>query len=82
MAVALQYDAGDTAPQVTALGRGELARRIVTIAEANGVPLVQDEALAKALIKIPLGSVIPEELYGAVAAILAHLYRLEQAAKR
>lgn len=82
IAVALQYEAGDTAPQVTALGRGELAKRIIAVAEQHGVPLVQDADLAKALIKVPLGFDIPEELYSSVAVILAYLYRLEQAAKR
>jgi flagellar biosynthesis protein len=82
MAVALQYEQGDSAPQVTAAGRGELARRIVAVAKENGVPLVQDEDLAKALLKVPLGFGIPAELYEAVAAILAYLYRLEGALKR
>lgn len=82
LAVALEYDAGDIAPQVTAQGRGEMARRIVALAKEHGVPLVQDEALARALLKVPLGTHIPEELYPAVAAILAYLYRLELGAKR
>ena len=82
IAIALQYEKGDAAPQVTALGRGELAKRIVALAKEHGVPLMQDEALANALIKVPLGFNIPEELYSTVAAILAYLYRLEWAAKR
>lgn len=82
LAVALEYEAGDVAPQVTAQGRGEMAKRIIALAKEHGVPLVQDETLAKALLKVPLGTHIPEELYPAVAAILGYLYRLELNAKR
>lgn len=78
IAAALQYDASLPAPQVVASGQGEVARRIIALAQAHGVPLMQDAALAKALSRLPLQAAIPEELYGAVAAILAYLYRLEQ----
>ncbi len=78
LAVALEYNADLPAPRVTASGRGEIAKRIIDLAEEHGVPLVQDPALAKALSRLPLGSEIPEELYGAVATILAYLYRLDR----
>ncbi len=82
LAVALQYNAELPAPRVAASGRGEVARRIIEIARENGVPLVQDTALARALSSVPLQASIPEELYGAVAAILAYLYRLDSEANR
>jgi flagellar biosynthesis protein len=77
IAVALEYNAEMPAPRVAASGRGEIARRIIAIAEEHGVPLVQDQALAKALANLPLQTEIPEELYSAVAAILTYLYRLD-----
>lgn len=74
VAVALQYDA-PTAPRVTAIGRGELAQKIIEAAEANGVPLSDNPALAEALSKIPLDQQIPEALYRAVAEVLSYILR-------
>jgi len=74
-AVALSYT-GEGAPQVTAKGRGELARRIVALAEKNGIPLKQDAELTALLAQVPLDREIPEELYVAVAEVIAFAYRL------
>lgn len=82
LAVALEYTTELSAPRVAASGQGEVARRIIEIAQQHGVPLVQDAALARALSYLPLQAHIPEELYGAVAAILAYLYRLESEVNR
>lgn len=74
-AVALSYG-GTGAPRVTAKGQGELARRIVALAERNGIPLRQDPELTALLARVPLDSEIPEELYVAVAEVIAFAYRL------
>ena len=74
VAVALKYDA-PTAPRVIAIGHGELAERIIETAEANGVPLSDNPALAEALSKIPLDQDIPESLYRAVAEVLSYILR-------
>ena len=56
------------------------ARRI---AEEHGVPIVEDPPLARALFKmVPLGADIPEDMYRAVAEVLAYVYRLEKSKKR
>lgn len=73
VAVALRYD-GDSAPQVTAKGRGALAEQIIKIAEENGVPMHNDAHLVKMLAQIPLGEEIPRELYVAVAEVLAFAF--------
>jgi flagellar biosynthesis protein FlhB len=72
LACALRYDEkdGDAAPVVVASGRGELAARIVQAAEAYGIPVLRDVPLARALIELEVGDVIPEALYEAVAEIL------------
>ena len=44
IAVALHYD-GESAPRVTAKGRGELAERILKAAEASDIPLQEDPEL-------------------------------------
>lgn len=78
-AVAVEYDQkNSSAPVVTAKGEGFVARRIVEIAQAADVPVVEDAALVSALLSLELGQEIPVELYEAVARILAWLYKLEK----
>jgi flagellar biosynthesis protein len=77
-AVALEYRSEDAAPAVTAKGEGFVARRIVEIAQAADVPVVEDAALVSALLSLELGQEIPVELCEAVARILSWLYRLEK----
>jgi flagellar biosynthesis protein len=75
LAIALNYD-GENAPRLTAKGRGELARRILDLAQAHQVPLHEDRELAALLAQIPLGDEIPEALYRAVAEVIAFAYLL------
>jgi type III secretion system FlhB-like substrate exporter len=75
-AVALRYTADLPAPMVVASGRGALAEAIARAARENGVAIVQDVHLADALISVDLGSLVPEELYAAVAEVLAFAMRL------
>jgi len=78
-AVAVEYDIKrNNAPVVTAKGEGFVARRIVEIAQAAEVPVVEDAALVSALLSLELGQEIPVELYEAVARILSWIYRLEK----
>ncbi|MDX2425161.1 MAG: EscU/YscU/HrcU family type III secretion system export apparatus switch protein [Cycloclasticus sp.] len=75
IAVALKYD-GDSAPTVTAKGRGDLALEIIELARENNVPLDTNPELVKLLSSIPLGDDIPEALYIAVAEVIAFAYLL------
>jgi flagellar biosynthesis protein len=75
IAVALHYD-GSNAPTVTAKGRDQLARRIMQVAQEHGVPLHEDEYLVQFLSTIELGDEIPENLYRAVAEVIAFAYYL------
>ncbi len=81
-AVALQYDADDHAPKVIATGAGELARRILALADEHNVPVSQNDTLVELLSQLDLHQEIPEEAYRAVAAILAFLYRADEEWKR
>ncbi len=78
-AVALAYDADqDQAPQVVAKGRGYLARKIKETAIQARVEIVENKQLAQALYFFcDIGDEVPEELYQAVAEILAYVYRLK-----
>jgi len=76
-AVALSYDGSRTAPEVVAKGKDLIAAQIKRIAEENDVPVIADPPLARALhSSVEIGQIIPEELYAAVARVLAFVYRL------
>lgn len=74
-AIALRYT-GTGAPQIAASGQGHVAERILALAEEAGVPIRRDPALTAALSTLELGTEIPEELYLAVAEVLAWAYAL------
>ena len=78
-AVALAYDAQkDQAPHVLAKGRDYLAKKIRETAQQANVEIVEDRQLAQALYFFcEIGDEVPEELYQAVAEILAYVYRLK-----
>jgi flagellar biosynthetic protein FlhB len=65
-------------PRVLAKGRDLLAAQIREEAQWAGVPIVENPPLARSLYRqVEQGHAIPYELYAAVAAILAWLYRRE-----
>jgi len=76
-AVALSFDfVSMEAPKVMAKGRNLLAEEIKAEARWAGVPIVENPPLARSLYRsVEVGKAIPVELYAAVAAILAYLYR-------
>jgi len=73
LAIALYYD-DENAPRVTAKGEGSIARQILSIAEEHNIPLEDDPELAALLAQIPLGDEIPNELYYAIAEVIAFAY--------
>lgn len=76
-AVALRYDpARDTAPRVVAKGKGPTAEQILKVARQNGVPVRDDPTLMAVLSRLNVDQEIPPEVYRAVAAVLAFLYRV------
>lgn len=79
VAIALKYTPGDMeSPKVIAKGRKKVAIKIRKIALENDVPIVEDKPLAWALFKaVDVGDFIPDDLFKAVAEILAYVYRLK-----
>jgi flagellar biosynthesis protein FlhB len=75
--VALRYDTSRAdAPEVVAKGKGIIALRIRELAAEHGVPVIPDPPLARGLYaSVEIGHLIPEEFFGAVAAVLAFVYR-------
>ncbi len=80
-AVALRYGPDRPAPVVVAKGMDVLAFKIREVAADHGVPVVPDPPLARSLhASAEVGQMIPEELYQAVAHLLAYVYRTSRRA--
>lgn len=79
-AIALKYVSGKMrAPLVLAKGQDEIAEMIKTEARKYNIPRVENRLLARTLYKLTkVGDEIPPQLYGAVAEILAFVYRIKQ----
>jgi len=76
-AAALSYDGTKPAPVLVAKGQGHVALQIRRIAQEHGVPVVPDPPLARALhSSLEIGEMIGQELYAAVAQVLAFVYRM------
>jgi len=80
IAVALRYDPENMgAPVVVAKGQRLIAQKIKELARAAGVPLVENKPLARALFKVAhIGDPIPDELFRAVAEVLAFVFQLRR----
>ena len=77
-AVAIKYEPDNMAsPLVVAKGRNYLALRIRQVATENGVTIVENPPLARALYQsVEVGREIPPDFYRAVAEVLAYVYRV------
>jgi flagellar biosynthetic protein FlhB len=82
LAVAIRYDADKMyAPVVVAKGAGYMAEKIRDIARTHGVPVIENKPVAQLLYKmVDVDGAIPEDLYRAVAEILAYVYGLKERA--
>ena len=76
-AASLKYAQNYEAPIVTAAGMGYVADKIIEIAEENKVPIVQNKELANLLVNVDVGDSIPDELYDAVAKVIAYVMDLD-----
>jgi flagellar biosynthesis protein FlhB len=76
-AVALRYEPEqDYAPLVVAKGVDELALAMRAKARREGVPIVEQRPLARALYAAKVGRPIPVDLYRAVAEVIAYVMGL------
>jgi flagellar biosynthetic protein FlhB len=77
IAIAIKYDPNVApAPYVVAIGERKIAQRIKELAFQHGVPVIENKPLARALIKIAkVGTMVPVEMYLAVAEVLAFVMR-------
>lgn len=72
-ATAILYKDGDTAPIITAQGKGEIAEQIIKIAKENNVHIIQDVETATILSLAEIGDCIPLETYEIIAKLLAFI---------
>lgn len=79
-AVCLKYEAGKMkAPMVTAKGQDYIALRIKEVAKEHGIPMMENKPLAQTLYRrVEIGETIPEDLFKAVAEVLAYVYTLKR----
>ena len=79
-AVALKYEVGSSeAPKILAMGRGNMAHQIIERANGADVTVFRSPLLARALYYTgEIGAEIAEQLYQAVAVVLAYLYRVDR----
>ena len=75
-AVALGYDMEkNAAPIVLAKGQGEIAAKIVALAEENDIEIRQDADLLQILKAVNINQEIPVEAFAAVAEIISYIYQ-------
>ena len=77
-AVALRYPEWADAPYISAKAKGSVAKRLVEIADENGIPIVENAEMANVLSLQNVGSFIPESTYSAIATIFAFVVKLDE----
>lgn len=83
LSIAIKYETATMdAPVIIAKGADHVAMKIREIARENEIPLIENPPVARLLHKIDLGAAIPEEMFKAVAEILAHVYSLKNKTKK
>jgi flagellar biosynthetic protein FlhB len=74
-AVALAYAEGSAAPRVVCKGTERMARKIRRDASRNGVPIIENRPLARALYRqVPIGGYVPERFFDDVVKVLVAAY--------
>mgnify|MGYP001046552462 CR=1 FL=1 len=76
VAIALRYTIEEQIPKIIAKGKGRLAKSILDKAKEYNIPIYKDQDLAAILASLEVGSFIPENLYKAVAVVLAYCYKV------
>ncbi len=72
--VAIEYRRD--APRIIAKASGLLVKKMLQIAEEKNISIYRDIDLAGLLFELETGDSIPEDLFGAVAAVMAYCYEV------
>ncbi|AYE33417.1 fused FliR family export protein/FlhB family type III secretion system protein [Clostridium septicum] len=80
LAVAIKYEDGENeAPRVIAKGADNIAMKIKELAKESEVPIIENKPLARLIYnQVEIDEEIPQDMYQAVAEILAMVYKLNQ----
>ncbi len=82
-AIAIQYNVEeDQVPRIVAAGQGDLADKILELAEAHQIVLFEDPSLSDLMSKLDINKSIPLALFPLVAEVLAIVYQLDSMAKK
>lgn len=80
--VGLRYEPAEGLPQVIVKGSGKMAEEILRQGAGDEGPMVvKDKALLDQLYRLPMDAQIGPELFQVVAALLAHVFAIEQKLK-
>lgn len=77
-AIAIQYQEQTGAPKILAMGVGELAKKILELAEEHEIPVARDGELVQLLTKVKTGHDIPPEAIKLLAELISFLYNLDK----
>lgn len=77
-AVSLRYPENADAPYISAIGKGQIAQKMLEIAEENNIPVVDNANLTNVLSIQSVGDIISEDVYEAVAKIFAFIALIEE----
>ena len=78
-AAAIYYDPDShDSPVMSAFGSGYVAEKMVEVAEQSGVPIQKDQKLSGMLSKLSIGDEISEDMYEAVAKVLAFVAEIDR----
>ncbi len=78
-AVSLRYNSSDdSAPKVTAKGKGLVAENIIALAHEHNIPVQQDPDLVEVLSQVDVNQEIPPTVYQVVAELLAFVYQMNK----
>jgi len=78
-AAALKYDKEkNSAPTLTAKGKGDVAKNIIKLATEHDIPIKKDADLVELLSKLEIDQEIPPDMYKAIAEIFAFIYDLSK----
>lgn len=79
LSIAISYQRETmVAPKIIAKGADHLAFRIREIAREHKIPIIENKPVARALYKQEVGEEVPEEMFTAVAELLAYVYSLKK----
>ena len=84
LAVAIKYEEGKTeAPKVVAKGADTIAIKIKEKAIESKVPIIENKPLARMIFEsVEIDKEIPQDMYQAVAEVLAMVYKLDKKKRR